>query len=194
MGVCLVVYAISDNTITSILEEPALVWRVVDRDDDSRYLEEIRRRSKPSLWARLFGKAPPPQAPDTLILADCENQFADLDKSWDGLNACLRCCCPDTLNFFEDGKPLSQIEIGYGPGLYHDANAMAGIAKAYLAVDDARLLAAFDTVDFSNCYLQKLWENPDNAAKEYLLENFAEFKLLLAHIQRYKLGAMLQFT
>jgi len=56
MGVCCVLYAVSDANIAQCLADPPLVWQVVEHEDESAYLDELASQAKVPWLARLFGK------------------------------------------------------------------------------------------------------------------------------------------
>lgn len=194
MGVCFVAYAVSDANIEAVLADPPLVWRVVESDDESSYLRELGRAAKPSLWERFFAKPRPAPVVRHLRFTEHELRLVDLDKSWDGLNACLKVCAPQAPNFFEGSGEVGKIEVGYGVALYHRSDTLRQIAQAYAGLSDAELLAAFRAADLKRAYPTGFWD-PNNAELHaYLTENFAELKAFLQHTQAHSLGAILQFT
>ena len=82
MGVCCVLYALSDAHIDQVLADPPLIWRVVESEDESAYLAELENLAKASWLARLLGKAQPKAEARTLSFGEHELRMADLDKSW----------------------------------------------------------------------------------------------------------------
>lgn len=194
MGICLVVHGVTDGTIAEVLNDPPLVWKVLEREDDDAYLDALADGAKQPLLARLFGGSRPAPAPRTLELNPHEQRFVDLDKSWDGLDACLRALRPDTPDFFEGGKSIGSIEVGYGPAKCHDSKTMATIARGWRGVSEDDLLKALQVADFSGRYLEETWRARDDDAAEYLTENFAQLQDFLDHVERHALGTILQFT
>lgn len=195
MGVCLVIYGIEDRTLNAIIDEPALVWKLVEpgMEGDRAYENGLGLRSRPTLWSALFGRPRTKRPPRELLLTPDEKRSVDLEKSWDGLNACLSACCPDTTRLFA-GDRIASIEVGCGPPLFHDARTTGAIAEAYLAVSEANLLHALSEVDFSGVYLQSVWEARDDEAREYVLQNFRELRGFLEHVHSHGLATLLTFT
>ena len=130
MGVCLVSYAVSDSNIEAVLADPPLIWRIVEFEDDTAYLRELEKSVKVSTLARLFGHSKPRPEVRHLSFGEHELKMVDLDKSWDGLNACLKVCAPQAPNFFEGSGQVGKIEVGYSPAAYHRSDAMQRIAEA----------------------------------------------------------------
>ncbi len=194
MGICLVVYGVSDATLAEVLNDPPLVWKVVEREDDTPYLEALADGAKKPLLARLFGGARAAPAPRDLALNEYEQRFVDLDKSWDGLNACLRALRPGTPDFFAGGREIGSVDVGYGPALSHDAKTMAAIARGYRDVSEADLRKALQTADFTGKYLEETWRAGDEEAAEYLTENLVQLQDFLDHVEEHSLGTILQFT
>ena len=195
MGVCFLAYAVADHHIERLLADPPLVWRLLEPDDEAAYLREIGFDARPSLWARLTGKAAaaPPPVP-SLNFAEQEMRMLDLDKSWDGINTCLKALAPGAPNFFEDGEPIGAIEVGYGPALCLLSAAMARIAAAYATVDTAALIEVSQRVDMADAYLSALWRRQDAESQAYLSENFAELQDFFQHTARHGLGAVIQIS
>ncbi len=195
MGVCFVAYAVADHHIDQLLADPPLVWRLLEPEDEAVYLREIGFDAQPSLWARLSGKAAvaPPPVP-SLSFAEQEMRMLDLDKSWDGINTCLKALVPGAPNFFEDGAPIGAIEVGYGPALCLRSDAMARIAAAYAGVDAAALIEVSQRVNMDDAYLRALWRRQDAESQAYLSENFAELQDFFQHTARHGLGAVVQAT
>lgn len=194
MGVCFISYAVSDSTLDELLADPPLVWRVVDSEDESAYLRELDRAARTSLLGRLFGKPKPAPAIRHLTFTEYELRLVDLDKSWDGLNACLKVCAPHAPNFFEGNGQIGKIEIGYGPALYQRSEAMQRIAEAYADITEQHLLTTFRSLDLKGVYPGGLWQRRDAEVESYLTDNFADLQAFVRHTQAHALGAVIQFT
>lgn len=194
MGVCLLSYAVRDETIAAVCADPPLVWRVLEADDESAYLNAIGFGARPSIWARLLGRKPPTPVVRRLSFTEPELQMLDLDKAWDGLNTCLKAVDPAVPNFFESSDPIGAIDVGYGPALYHRSEVMQRIARAWLALSAEGLLEAFQRQDMTQCYLGDFWTRQPAEARAYLSEHFAELQAFLRHTAEHRLGAVLQFT
>jgi hypothetical protein len=194
MGICFLSYTVSDGNLSEILADPALVWRVVEPDDDTAYLHEAGIGRPQSLLSKLFGKPRPVPPVRTLAFSEHELRVLDLDKSWDGLRACLKACAPQAPDFFEGEGPVGTVDIGYGPGLYIRSDHLARIAGSLLAVSEAQLLDALRTTDFTGTYLGDLWARSDDDCRDYLLHNFRDLQAFLRHAAGHSLGAVLRFT
>lgn len=194
MGVCLVSYAVSDANIAEVLADPPLIWRIVESEDESAYHRELGRDAKRSILAKLFGKTKPAPEIRNLRFTEYELRSVDLDKSWDGLNACLKICASGAPNFFEGTGQVGKIEVGYGPALYHRSEAMTGIANAYAGLTEEQLLAAFRSLDLTHVYPNGLWKRNDADVETYLTENFAELQAFVQYTKEHSLGAVIQFT
>lgn len=194
MGICLIAYSVSASHLDAILAEPALVWQVLEAEDDSNYLEQLAADNRTSLLQRLLGKAKPARAPSTLSLADPQRRELDVDKSWDGLRHCLAHCSPGAPNFFEGDGKIGNFEVGYGPALCVRPDTIAKCAAALGALDEDMLLKAFRTADFKGVYLEALWKRQDEEAESYLLENYRDFRKFVQHGAAHGQAAVLQYT
>ena len=194
MGVCCVLYAVSDENIAQCLADPPLVWRIVEAEDESAYLDELASQAKVPLLARLFGKVVPKPEVRTLRFSAPELHEADLDKSWDGLRACLKRLAPDVPDFFEGSGPIGQVEVGYGPALYHLGETVQRIGRAHAPVSEAALLDAYRSLDHASLYPKGLWQRQDDEVEAYLVDNFLVLRSFLQHAAQHSLGVVLRFT
>ncbi len=194
MGICFSACAVRDKTISDMRADPPLVWRLVSPDDDSPYLNEIGFGRRASLLDRVLGRKKESPVMRTLSFTEPELEMLDLDKSWDGLNACLSDRAPDAPQFFEGSGRIGKIEVGYGPALFHMSDTMRTIADAYLSVSEDDLLGAFNRIDMGKRYLGDFWARRDEDAKSCLLENFAALRAFLRHVVDHGLGVVIQYT
>lgn len=197
MGVCLVATTLSDQKIRMLLADPPLVWRLLAPEERGYYLEAIGRARPPGWLARLLGdKRPwPPEVPD-LALEAGEGLDLDMDKSWDGVNFCLKKlvakdACP---NFFEDGTPVGDVDVGYGPAACFDSAATARIARACCAITRDSFMAAYAPAEMGGVYLDGLWEQDNDDARGYLEDNFLALQDFLREAEQRKMGMLVYFT
>ncbi len=182
MGISCVAYAISDGNIRRVLADPPLVWRLIEPEDVELYLAEAGAAG---------GRRP--DVPD-LDYSGHERYLLDLDRLWDGLGACLKSCAPRMPCFFDDARPLGHIDVGYGPALYHHADAMARIADACAGISAGQLQASLKTADFEGVYLGDLWQAGGAELATCLQDCFAEFQAFAAFTARHGLGAVIHMT
>jgi hypothetical protein len=194
MGVCFVAYAVSDANIAQCIADPPLIWQVVEHEDESAYLQELENGAKVSVLARFFGKAKPTPEARTLEFSEAELQEVDLDKSWDGLRACLQEVLPEAPAFFEGSGQVGKIEVGYGPALYHQAETIRRIAQAYGHVSEEQLLSTYRGLDLTALYPKGLWKRKDEESESYLTENFLALKEFLKHAEGHSLGVVIRLT
>jgi hypothetical protein len=194
MGICFVAYSVSLQNLASVQADPALVWHVLESEDDSAYLRQLAEDAKTSLLQRLFGKKKVLAAPKSLSFSRAELRVLDLDKSWDGLRHCIKLCAPNAPDFFEGDGQIGSIEVGYGPALFAESHTVARFSEALEGVSEEALLEALRTADFKGIYLDGLWKRQDEDARSYLLENFRELRAFAAHCSSHDQAAVLQFT
>lgn len=194
MGICFVAYSVSPQNLASIRADPALVWRVLEPEDDSAYLKQLAKDNKTSLLQRLFGKKKMSAVPKSLTFSKAELNVLDLDKSWDGLRHCVKLLAPDAPDFFEGEGQIGSIEVGYGPALFTESQTVARYSQALESISEGNLLETLRTTDFEGVYLDGLWKRQDEDARSYLLENFRELRAFTAHCASHDQAALLQFT
>jgi len=194
MGVCCVAVAVSDRNIDEILSDPPLVWRVLQADGEEAYLRAIGADRKPTLIQKLLGRVPPTPEIRHLTLTASELREVDLDKSWDGLNACLTALVPGTPSFFEGIDTVGELDVGYSPALYHRRATLRQIADGYLSVTESQLLECFGRIDLSERYLGETWAKARPDTIDYLRQNFAMLHEFLRHTSEHALGAIVQYT
>lgn len=197
MGVCMCAQAVTDEKIEAVIADPPLIWRIVDPESPNLYLREIGQLRKPGLLARLFGaKEAQPMTVPNFAFSEAESCETDLDKSWDGINYCLKkLVAPDRCkNLFEDGKPVGKVEVGYRLVLCFRSDEIAKIAQEYCAIPDQELLAHFAPDKMSDVYPTGLWCQDSDDVRNYLVENFVELKSFLSHAKDCGLGVIIQYT
>lgn len=194
MGVCLIAYSIGPANLTRVLADPPLVWRLLEADDDSAYLQQLALQARPTLWQRLRGQRPPAPTPQPLVLAPDEGRVLELDKSWDGLRRCLQLLAPQAPDLFAGDGQVGSFEVGHGPALFVRPETLARAAAAFEGLEDTQLLQTLRTVDFSGAYLAALWATRSDEAADYLLENAHDLQDFLRHAATHGQGAVLQFT
>lgn len=194
MGVCCVCYAISDANLTAVLADPLLVWRIVEAEDNGAYLRALQKSAKPSTLSRLLGKPPPAIHPKQLTFIEGEMRSVDLDKSWDGLRACLEICAPEAPDFFDAKGQVGDVDVGYGPALFHRPDAIARMAAAYANLTGADILEAYGQVNLEKLYPRGLWQRHDTEVAGYLTENFAYLQPFIQHADDHSLGVVIQYT
>lgn len=197
MGICTVAFTASDEKILRVRQEPALIWRLFEPDSVELYLEEIGVGKKPNLLARLFGakEKPIPDPIPSFTFEPGERNEVDLDKSWDGINFCLKRLLGDKgLNLFEDGEPFGKVEVGYGPAMGFGSEEVKRIADRYGEISAEQLVGAFRPADMRGVYPKGLWEQDDEDTREYLVENFIDLKAFLNEAASNSRGLVVVYT
>ena len=118
----------------------------------------------------------------------------DLDKSWDGLSACLDICRPAWADFLKAGVPIGKVEVGYGPALCHRSAVVSPVAEAALSVEEPELLEALQFADLHRRYPRALWKRGNDDAVRYLVDNFSQLQDFFRHVRNHTLGVIVQFT
>ena len=183
MSMVLGMATVSDATIARLLADPPLVWRVIAPDDPEMYDDARGSAAKPSFVARLFGKKNDPEggAAD-LVLAEGEGSTADLDKAWHGIHYLLTGTAWEgsaPLNFLvSGGRPVGDIDVGYGPARAFDADQVREIAAALTPLTREVLAPRFDPAQLRahNVYpgFRDGWDQPDD--RDYLLDHYEDLR------------------
>jgi hypothetical protein len=193
----MVARALSDEKIQTIMADPPLVWRVVSPEDADFYLKETGQSKPPGFFERIFGATRkwPPEVPD-FDFTDNELKEVDLDKSWDGINFCIKKITRSSgyPNLFVDGKEVGKVEVGYGPAMCYVADEVVRIAELYASITEVELLAQYVPSEMKGVYLDSLWQRGGDDCQEYLTENFATLKAFLRHAKENHLGIIIQYT
>lgn len=197
MGIAMTARALSDEKIRAIMDDPPLVWRIVEPDNPQAYLR-ASGHARPQGWpSRLFRRRQPmlPVVPD-FAFSEAESAEVDLDKSWDGVNFCLKQLIPPgaCANLFEDGKPVGDIEIFNGPALCLGSDEVAAIARHYAAISAADLLARYAQSDMGDVYLSGVWLNQDEDSRAYLADNFLALQAFVLSAARNRLGILVCYS
>ena len=197
MGIVCVAFTATDATIERVHADPPLVWLLYAPDEPEFYLDEIGAGRKPGFLARLFGakETPVPDALPRFDHPDGARLEVDLDKSWDGINFCMkRLRGVDAPNVFEDGRPVGNVEVGYGPAMTFDAVATRALCDEFSAVDAAAVVGALDPAAMSDVYPGALWERDDDDTRSYVKENFKAMRAFLEQAAGQGLGIVVVYT
>jgi hypothetical protein len=82
----------------------------------------------------------------------------DLNKSWDGINFCLKKRVPQKVpHLFQDVKCIDGIEVGYGPATHFLSGDVIIIADAYSKIPVAYLLSSYNPKKMKGVYPDGLW-------------------------------------
>ena len=123
-----------------------------------------------------------------------ENRLeCDIDKSWDGINFCMKAIGGAAPNLFEDGTSVGRIELGYGPGIAFRAQELAAIAADYAKVDRARLLEAYAPEKMTRVYPKGMWSDDRDDNVEYLTACFDDLREFLQKAATRSLGAIVVY-
>ena len=179
--------SLRDETIERLLADPPLVWQVIAPDDPEAY-DRARReaddRSKPGLFARLFGARAEANAASTptpvLELTDGEGDLGDLDKSWHGIHYLLTGKADESGTSLEflvaGGESVGDEDVGYGPPRVFTSAATRAIAAALASVTDEDLRSRFapDAMMTAEIY-PEIWDRDpkDDDTLGYLMEYVA---------------------
>ena len=143
MGICFVSITASDDVLDEVYQDPPLIWRLYEPEETELYYSEIGANREPGFLARLLGKRP-------VAVHDPIPRFSfgggqrleiDLDKSWDGINFCLKNILPDDVpNIFEAGREIGNVDVGYGPALGFNSLRVRTMSAVCNSVSEIQLM------------------------------------------------------
>ena len=198
MGVVFVSVSATDEMIDRVHEQPALIWLLYSPDDVDGYLAEIGANKKVGLLGKLFGKTEviPPDPLPTFNYMSGQRLELDLDKSWDGINYCLKKLL-DTgvINIFENGKKVGDVEVGYGPAKTFKSNKVRKLFRDYKDIDEQELSSALIPDEMKNVYPERLWQDwVIDDARKYMLEHYRAMMAYLKQVSEIGLGVIVVYT
>lgn len=197
MGVCFVSVSATDEMIARVHSDPPLIWRLYEPDEEELYLSEIGAGKRPGLLARLLGakESPIPQPLPSFEYTDDSRLEVDLDKSWDGLNYCLKQILgSDALNLFEDGRKIDTVEVGYGPAMTFTGSETKRIYEAYKTISTQELVSRLNPADMKKVYLAQVWKRNEDEAKEYAKNNYEALQSYLEAVAKKSMGIVVVYT
>lgn len=197
MGICFVSITATDSMIEKVHETPALIWRLYAPGETEFYLSEIGADKKPSLLSRLFGKktVTVPNPIPSFEYKQSERFDVDLDKSWDGINFCLKKILEkDAPNIFEGGEQVGNVEVGYGPATTFSSSQVHIMSALYSKISGKRLCEHNRPKEMGKVYPKTVWQNNDVKSQSYLIDNFKELQMFLKRASELHLGIVIIYT
>ncbi|MDD3119482.1 MAG: YfbM family protein, partial [Victivallales bacterium] len=181
-----------DAQIAALLEDPEQVIDFIYGPDTgmprSRNLL-LRRNHVRRIPAEPLPPSPPPPAPVE------PNEMIDIDKAWHGIHFLLTGTAWEgegPLGFIlNDGLPIGDIDVGYGPARAFSAAETQAIGQALEAVSPATLRAAYDPGKFAAMEIYPdIWDDEDDAEENitYLLEHFIAMRQFILHLAARRSG------
>jgi len=197
MGMCFVAITATDEMLARIHADPPLIWRLYDPEDDDAYVNAITEGKKTgfSFWRSTRKEIQIPDPLPTIEYASGERLEVDLDKSWDGINFCIKKLTNnDVLNLFEEGKPVGSEGIGYGPALTFKADETKRLSDVYAVLSAADVLGQYEPEKMKDVYPKSMWSSDDSDMKEYLEDNFLLLRSFLSAAADKQLGFVVVYT
>lgn len=179
MGVVCVVITLSDENIALLHQDPPMIWRLLEPEDETLYLDALGVGRKPGLLARLLGRTepqPPQQLPEFQLQED-EGRQVDLDKSWDGLRFCLNALYGNQAAvIFTDGMEVGKVEVGYGPAQTFTGGTISQLHNLLCDIDTEAVTSCLDSRKMKSVYPKGLWSGDQEAVRDYLQAHFLSLK------------------
>ena len=198
MGIACAFRSVSDNNIEKILENPPLIWRLLEPDDPDMYLSEAAIKKPVGFMDRLMGKKNVEQPAELLDLELCdgENLESDVDKSWQGIHYCLNQTEYDAkppMNFITTGgESVGDLEIYLGPARALKSSEILDIYDQIKNINTEQLLQNYDPekMDKLDIY-PNIWKRDGDEGFEYIAQNYEELLKFISHCVEKKLGMLI---
>ncbi|MBI3269335.1 MAG: YfbM family protein [Planctomycetes bacterium] len=201
MGMYMHVVTIRDANIARVLQDPPLIWRVLEPADTELYEEARRASRKRGCFSWLFagGSRSDQSGPAAdLALLDDEGIDTDLDKAWNGIHYLLTGTSSEgvpPLNFLlAGGTPVAKVEVGYGPPRVFRAQETKALLEVLSEFTESELGRRFHPQDMlAKGVYPEVWDRGEEEL-EYLLDYFLALRGALDHAVRRGLGVVLYIS
>lgn len=205
MGMYLVLYTVSDESIEKIRADPALIWKVVADDDPEAYerarSEQTRFEQPVGFFKKIFGWQQAPVTPKLeLDLAEDEVAELDLDKAWHGLHYLLTGTAwegEEPLNFLVKGGAEVGEDMGYGLARALRSQQVQSLNIALQPIDEDFLRSRFNPSEMLRLGIYpEIWDrDPEkDDSLGYLLSAFEELKTFVEEAAADDLGLLVFIT
>ncbi len=195
MGVCCVLYAVSDDHIAQCLADPPLVWQVVEPEDERAYLDELASQAKVPCSRGSSERARQKPVARTLRFSAPERREVDLGQILGRPEGLPEAPGPGRAGCLRRQRTRSATwTVGYGPALYHRGETVQRIGRAFAPISEDALVDAYRSLDHTGLYPKGLWRREDREVESYLVENFLLLRSFLQHVKQHSLGVILRFT
>ena len=195
MSMTLVLVTLGDAGIARVLDDPPLVWRVIAPANSEIYREACDTASKGEHISGLPGLKE--TQPADFKLSNSEGFETDLGKSWHGIHYLFNGTIWEgkhPLDFLVNaGRPVGDIDAGYGPVRTFTAAEVRTIREAVEALTDDELRARFDPTDMieKDIYPGNWDRDPgEDDTLGYLIENVQLLRSFLGRAVETGTGAV----
>jgi hypothetical protein len=197
MSMCLGIASLDDDTLTKVLLDPPLIWKVLAPDDSEAHKSEYQK--KRSWFSRLFGKANASAEVPQQVTRPIEE--TDLDKAWHGIHYMLTKTAWEgepPLNFLLlGGTEVGDIDVGYGTARAITSDVVAEINEALSGIDKEALRRRFNPSEMMKLQIYpEIW---DRASEEddtfgYCAEYFDELQAFVTRTADQGLGLVIYIS
>jgi len=196
MGMVLCLSSIDDDSISKLLADPPLIWKVLSPDDPDMYASARGSSTTGSWFSRLFAKKEEPLPPTVAEVGPAVEEI-DLDKSWHGIHFLLTETAWEgqpPLNFLVlGGEEVGDIDVGYGTARAFKSSDVDEIVRALEPITQEVLEARFDGPRMMKLEIYpEIWDRDpaDDPVLEYCIEYFDTLKDFLRRTSVSRLGML----
>ena len=187
MGAVLCLTAIGERTIAAVIEDPALVWRIVAPDDPQAFARAVAATDRASFVGRIFGaRTRRIAAGNAFTIGDGEGDRCELGEAWHGIHYLLTGTdwggAPPIDFLVAGGTTLGKPGCHALPIRVIDADYASRIHESFVRLDERDLRRRYDVADMTQKRIQpERWEREQAAGLTFLLDHVA---LLGAFLER----------
>ena len=196
MGMCLGLVSIDNESISRVLADPPLIWKVIAPDDPDMYEAERNNGKSTSWFSGIFGKKEA-RTSASLQVGPCVEDI-DLDKAWHGIHYLFTKTAWEgdpPLNFLLlGGTEVGQVDVGYGTARAFTADMVAEIDLALAGLDRAYLERRFDPSEMTELGIYpEIWDRTDEEDDNfgYCAEYFDDLKAFVHRTTEHGRGMII---
>lgn len=192
---CLALHGVSDENIKKILDQPALIWRLIAPNDPNIYKETVKETKKVGILSKIFGikkTATDVEIPNLKII-DGENVDTDLDKSWHGIHYCLNKTDYEAdapMDFITlGGETVGNIDMGYGPARLFNSEIVKDIHTRLSQISVADLAANYNPEEMDQLDIYpNIWSRDGDEGLEYITEYYEILRNFISNCVNNNIG------
>ena len=200
MGMYMTLISISDENIDYLLENPPLIWYLLEENEKEAYFKATGKRKKSTWLSRLFGTRDTGKSNgeglSRLEYKEGEAKTMDLDKFWQAIHFLLTGSQWEgdpPLNFLlAGGTPVGDIDIGHGPARVLRNNELADVNRELSKITNEEFKTRYDPgLMRRNSIYPRIWDSPPEDILDFLIETFIDLKSFIKDAVSKRFGLVI---